>query len=71
MSEGREMKAVLLPVELYQKVEERALATGFSSVEEYVELVLQEVVKEEEEASQLTEAEEKEVKKRLKDLGYL
>jgi Arc/MetJ-type ribon-helix-helix transcriptional regulator len=70
MKEG-EKKTVSLPAELYGKVEERVKATEFGSVDEYVEFVLREVVKEEEEDKAFSEEEEKEVKKRLKDLGYL
>ena len=58
-----EKKSVFLPAELYGKIEERVKVTDFGSVDEYVESVLAEVVKEEEEG-------EKEVKKRLRDLGY-
>jgi Arc/MetJ-type ribon-helix-helix transcriptional regulator len=64
MKEKEEKKTVFLPAELYGKVEERVRATDFGSVDEYVEFVLEEVIKEEEE-------EEKQVKKRLRDLGYL
>jgi Arc/MetJ-type ribon-helix-helix transcriptional regulator len=60
-----------LPAELYGKVEERVKATDFGSVDEYVEFVLEEVVKEEEQEKGFSGVEEKEVKKRLKDLGYL
>ncbi len=70
MKEG-EKKAVFMPAELYSKIEERVKATDFSSVDEYVEFVLEEVIKEKEWESAFTEEEEKEVKKRLKDLGYL
>jgi hypothetical protein len=66
-----EKKAVFLSAELYSRVEERAKATDFGSVDEYVEFVLAEVVKGEEEEKAFSEEEEKEVKKRLKDLGYL
>jgi len=71
MKEKEEKKTVFLPAELYGKIEERVKATDFSSVDEYVEFVLEEVVKEEEEERAFSEEEEKEVKKRLKDLGYL
>jgi Arc/MetJ-type ribon-helix-helix transcriptional regulator len=71
MKEKEERKAVFLPAELYGKVEERVKATDFGSVDEYVEFVLEEVVKDEEEERAFSEEEEKEVKKRLKDLGYL
>jgi len=68
----KEKKAVLLPIELYSKIEERVKIADFSSVNEYVEFVLGEVVKEEEEEEKaFSEEEEKEVRKRLKDLGYL
>jgi hypothetical protein len=67
----KEKKAIFLPAELYGKVEERLKATDFGSVDEYVEFVLEEVVKEEEEGRAFSEEEEKKVKKRLKDLGYL
>lgn len=67
-----EKKAVLLPAELYNRVEERAKATGFGSVEEYVSFVLEEVLKEDEEAEKaFSPEEEEEVKKRLRALGYL
>ena len=56
-------KTVLLPAELYGKIEEKVRAADFGSVDEYVEFVLDEAIKEEEEA-------EKEVRKRLRDLGY-
>ena len=67
-----ERKAVLLPAELYNRVGERAKATGFGSVEEYVSFVLEEVLKEDEEAEKaFSPEEEEEVKKRLRALGYL
>jgi Arc/MetJ-type ribon-helix-helix transcriptional regulator len=59
-----EKKSVFLPAELYGKIEERVRATDFGSVDEYVEFILGEAIRDEEEA-------EKEVKKRLRDLGYL
>ena len=71
MKEKGEKKTVFLPAELYSRVEKRVKATDFGSVDEYVEFVLEEVVKEEEEERTFSEEEEKEVKKRLKDLGYL
>jgi Arc/MetJ-type ribon-helix-helix transcriptional regulator len=71
MKGKEEKKTVFLPAELYSKVEERVKATDFGSVDEYVEFVLEEVVKEEEEEKAFSEEEEREVKKRLKDLGYM
>jgi hypothetical protein len=65
-------KAVFLSAELYERIEQRAKATNFGSVEEYVTFVLEEVIKEEEEEREVySEEEEEEIKKRLKDLGYL
>jgi len=64
-------KAVSLPVELYHKIEQRIDGTDFRSVDDYVNFVLEEVVKEEEQTVALSEQDEAEVKKRLKDLGYL
>jgi Arc/MetJ-type ribon-helix-helix transcriptional regulator len=66
-----EKKTVFLPAELYSKLEKRVKATDFGSVDEYVEFVLEEIVKEEEEERTFSKEEEEEVKKRLKDLGYL
>ena len=72
MKEKEGKKAVFLPADLYGKIEERVRATDFESVDEYVEFVMEEVVKEEEEEEKaFSEEEEREVKKRLKDLGYL
>ena len=71
MKEKGEKETVFLPAELYSKIEERVKATDFGSVDEYVEFVLEEVVKGEEEEKAFSEEEEQEVKKRLKDLGYL
>ena len=63
---------MLLPAELYRRIEERAKATSFSSVDEYVIFVLDEVLKEDgEEERAFSQEEEEEVKKRLRDLGYL
>ena len=58
-----EKKSVFLPAELYGKIEERVKAGDFASADEYVESVLAEAVKEEEQA-------ENEVRKRLRALGY-
>ena len=67
-------KAVFLPIELYGRIEERVRATEFESVEEYVTYVMEEILREdveEEEEPAFSEAEEEEVKKRLRALGYL
>ena len=72
MKKEQEGRAVVLPAELYGRIEERVTAGSFGSVDEYVIFVLEEVIKEEgEEERTFSEAEEEEVKKRLKALGYL
>ena len=72
MSKEQESKGVLLSTELYNRIEERVRDTGFSSVDEYVTFVLEEVIKEEgEEEAAFSKEEEEEVKKRLRALGYL
>ena len=72
MSDENVKKAVNITEELYTKIEERAKETGFGSVEEYVNFVMEEVLKDDdEEQVTFSKEEEEEVKKRLKALGYL
>ncbi len=73
MKQEPESGAVNLPAELYERVKDRAAATKFESVDEYVIFVLSEVLKEEDESEKLAvdSEQEKEIKKRLKALGYL
>jgi len=66
-----ERKTVSLPAELYGKIEQRIAGTEFDSVDEYVNFVLAEVFKEEEAETSFSKEDEKEVKRRLKSLGYL
>lgn len=67
-----ERRNVSLPGELYEAIESRIAGTEFTSVEEYVTFVLEEVLKDEdEEESPFTAEDEEEVKKRLRALGYL
>ena len=70
MKKEEEKRTLLLPAELYDRLEERVKATGFGSVEEYVIFILEEVLKEGEEGA-LSKEEEEEIKKRLRALGYL
>lgn len=67
--------SINLPEEVYQKLEERVKKTNeFKSLEEYIVYVLKQVVEklsEEEQEDVYSPEEEEEVKKRLKDLGYL
>ena len=73
MKKEPESKAIFLPAEIYSRLEERVKTTGFSSVNEYVIFILEEVLKEdgEQEQNAFSKEEEAEVKKRLKQLGYL
>ena len=72
MKKEGEKRAIYLPAELYDRVKERAEATGFESIDEYITFVAQEILKEEEpEDVTLDHEQEKEVKKRLRALGYL
>jgi len=69
MKQGQ--KSVVLPDELYAKVERKLSEMGFTTVDEFVAYVLTQVL-EDEAAPQkeLSAADEAEVKKRLKSLGY-
>ncbi len=73
MSTEQEGKAVHIRSGLYDRIDERAKATGFGSVDEYVTFVLEEVLKDDEEEDRVafSKEEEEEVKKRLRALGYL
>lgn len=55
------------------KIKERIKGTEFSSVEEYVNFVLEEVLKDDEEEFEfeLSEEDEEKIKERLRSLGYL
>ena len=63
-----EMKTVQLPADLCAAVEKK-FAHKFSSVEELLAFVLQDLTREE--ASQFDEAEQRLVEQRLRELGYL
>jgi len=61
-----------IPKLLYDEIRKRVEESGgeFQSVEEYVEFVLTEIIKEEPEEV-YTPEEEEEIKRRLRSLGYL
>ena len=72
MGNEQESNGVFLSNSLYDRIEERVRETGFSSVDDYVTFVLEEVLKEEGvEETAFSKEEEEEVKKRLRALGYL
>jgi len=64
--------SISIPAELYEQIQRRvSLSHGeFKDVEEYVEFVLREILKGESNSKYTTE-EERQVKERLKSLGYL
>ncbi|MDY6965196.1 MAG: CopG family transcriptional regulator [Halobacteriota archaeon] len=71
--EGKnDKKAVFLPSELYDMVENRIGDLEFGTVDEYVEFVITEILRDDDDDEvTFSEEEEEEVKKRLKALGYL
>ena len=73
MTDEQERKNVSISGRLYRLIEERVTASEFTSVDEYVDFILEEVVDEAEQVENQvsSEDEDREVKKRLKDLGYL
>ena len=69
-----EKVAISIPKSLYQKIEEKVRESegAFKDVEEFVEFVLTEFLKEEEgEEYPYSPEEEEEIKRRLRALGYL
>jgi len=72
MSSKEPVKPVYIPISMYEQIQERVDVSEFTSVEEYVLFVLEEVLKDDEEVEIVfSKEEEEEVKKRLKALGYL
>ncbi len=70
--DNKDFKTVSIPTTLYKKIEEQIEGTEFSSVEDYIIFVLEEILKEDEDSeSALSPEEEELVKERLKGLGYL
>ena len=68
--------AVNISKELYEQVKKRVKESGgeFKDVEEYVEFVLKEIVKDEEEEDkeqEYSKEDEEQIKQRLKSLGYM
>ena len=59
---------VMIPRELYQKIEEKIAGTSFTSVEEYVMLKLENEFPHE---TEYTEEEEQIIRERLRRLGYI
>lgn len=73
MSALSEKVPVHIPKNLYEEIKKRVKASEgeFKSVEDYIEFVLTEVIKEEEPEQTYSAEEEEEIKKRLRSIGYL
>ncbi|HEX9915949.1 MAG TPA: CopG family transcriptional regulator [Candidatus Bathyarchaeia archaeon] len=65
---GEDKVAVMIPRELYEKIMEKIAGTSFTSVEEYLVLLLENEFPEETEYSAEEEAL---IRERLKKLGYI
>jgi hypothetical protein len=65
---NEEKVAIMIPKELYNKIQAKINGTSFTSVEEYVALKLENEFPEELEYS---EEEEKIIRERLRRLGYI
>jgi hypothetical protein len=59
---------VMIPRGLYQKIQEKINGTSFTSVEEYVAMLLENEFPEE---SEYSEEEEALIRERLRKLGYI
>ena len=65
---GDDKVAVMIKKEIYDKVKEKISGTSISSVEEYVELLLENEFPEE---TEYTVEEEELIRERLRRLGYI
>lgn len=62
---------IKIPYEIAKKLSKKIGETGFKSITEYVTYLLEQAVSSEEQEEERDEEEEKNVRKRLKELGYL
>lgn len=65
-----ELGTVKIPKRLIEEIKDYIKDSEFKSVDDYVSFVIEEVLKDDEEP-EFSEEDEKLVKDRLKDLGYL
>lgn len=65
--------SVKISKDLFDMIKEQVEISGgaFNSVEEYIEFILSEVIKEEKTVSEYTSEEEEMIKERLRKLGYI
>ncbi len=69
---SKEKVSIQISKELYDKVKKYIEEQGgFSSVEEFVEFVINEVLSEESESFEMSKEDEEKVKERLRALGYI
>ena len=70
---SNDKKSIYISSDLYEEVKRNVESSQgeFKNVEEYIEFVLREVTKEEETKQVYSPKEEKEIKKRLRSLGYM
>ena len=69
---SEEYGIIKIPKGIIAKIEQQIQGTRFKSVGEYIAFVLEEVIRDEEESDEVySEEDEKKVKERLKELGYL
>lgn len=69
-SDKTKFTTVSIPVPLFEKVKKQIDETGFTSVSSYVGYILREIVAEKGETP-FTKDDEKEIRKKLENLGYL
>ncbi|MBI2529691.1 MAG: CopG family transcriptional regulator [Candidatus Diapherotrites archaeon] len=71
-SNRKEYKSVMIPKPLAEKAQELIKGTGFTSLPDFVEFLLREVLTEKHKKGQAyTEEDKKRIKERLRALGYL
>jgi Arc/MetJ-type ribon-helix-helix transcriptional regulator len=68
MDLGEQKISVKISKDLYEKIEEKIAGTSFTSVDEYIELLLENEFPEE---PQYSAEEEKLIRERLRRLGYI
>jgi hypothetical protein len=66
-----EYQTVSLPIPLINKIKEKIKGTGVPSVSSYVAFVLRQIMSLDSDKKVLSEKEEEELRRRLKNLGYI
>lgn len=63
-------KQIKIALDLYEKLQEKAVHAKFKSADAYVEYILSQILQTEDE-DKITQEEEEAIKERLRSLGYL